>query len=417
MDVQRPDWGRRRRLRRAVLGAVALTVLGIATAALATLSPAVPGVARSTVWIGTVDRGPLLREVRGPGSLVPEVSAWIPAATEGRVERLNVLPGTEVEGQTVIVELANPALELASREAEARVREAEADLESLRVRLQTERLDRQAAAAAVSAEYRRAELQVRAQSRLAADGLVAELTLELSRVREQELAQRVEIERQRGEIALAATQARLAAQRALVERLRATATHRRHEVEGLRVQAGTDGVLQQLLVEVGQSVGPGDNLARVAEPGRLKARVRLPENRVQDVVAGQRASVVVMGQVVAGRVATIAPAVTQGSVLVDVVFDGELPRGARSDLSIEGGIELERLNDVLHVQRPAFADGDRPLRLFRLEPDGRSASRTPVTLGRGSTRSVEVVAGLFEGDQVILSDMSRWDRHERIRLN
>jgi HlyD family secretion protein len=369
------------------------------------------------MWLDTVKRGSMVRQVRGAGTLVPELMLWIPAPSEGRLDKILVLPGTPVEADTVLLELTNPELELAALDAESMFRAAQAELNSLRVRLDSELLTLQAAAVALEAERRQAELQAAADAELARDGLVADLTLQLSRVREQELERRVELEQQRVVISAESTRAQLAAQQARVDQLRAAADLRQRQVDLLRVAAGTAGVLQELPVEVGLWVTPGTNLAKVADSGRLKAEVRIPETQARDVTIGQIASIDTRNGVVPGRVARIDPAVRNGTVTVDVALEGPLPRGARPDLSVDGTIELERLEDVLYVGRPAFGAEGSTVVLFRLEPGSEVAVHVQVKLGRSSVSVVEVLEGLQENDEVILSEMSDWDEYERVRLD
>jgi HlyD family secretion protein len=417
MDIPKNNPPRRRLLRRTGWAAGGIVGVIAISFGLARLEPAAPAISEASLWKDTVRRGPMLRQVRGSGTLVPEVISWIPAATEGRVERILILPGSPVEADSVLLELSNPALELAGMEAESEMRAAEAELVNLRVQLQSQLLTQEAAAASVQAEHSQARLQMEADETLARDGLIADLQLNLSRVRVSELGQRAGIEQKRLEIGRQAADAQIAVQQARVDRLRATRDLRRRQVDALHVRAGAAGVLQQVPVEVGQQVQPGANLARVAQPGRLKAQVRIPETQARDIQIGQAASVDTRNGVVQGRVARIDPAVQNGTVTVDIALAGELPRGARPDLSVDGTIELERLDNVLHVGRPSFGQEGSTIGLFRVEEGGRSAVRVPVTLGRMSAASVEVVGGLAEGDQVILSDMSAWDGVDRVRLN
>ncbi|MGH9868110.1 MAG: efflux RND transporter periplasmic adaptor subunit [Candidatus Polarisedimenticolia bacterium] len=417
MDIQRNIPPHRKRVRRAIYAGSALGAIALISLGLSRLEPAAPGVAASSIWKDTVKRGPMLRQVRGPGTLVPEVIQWIPAATEGRVEKILALPGTVVDPDTVLLVLSNPELELTAREAESELKAAEAEAVNLSVQLRSQLLTQQSMVTTVRAEHQQARLQAEADEALARDGLVAELQLKLSRVRAEDLAARAAIEQQRLEISEQATEAQVAVQRARVERLRDAWQLRRHHVEALHLKAGTHGVLQQVPVEVGQRVVPGTNLARVAEPGRLKAEVRIAETQARDVQIGQTASIDTRNGVVAGRVTRIDPAVQNGTVTVDVALQGDLPRGARPDLSVDGTIELEKLDDVLYVGRPTFGQEHATVGLFRLAGGGTEASRVQVKLGRSSVNAIEVVEGLNEGDVVILSDMSAWDAFDRVRLN
>lgn len=415
MDIPRTPPNRtRRRILLGLAGLVGLTAIWIL---LARLEPAAPTVEKATLWIDTVQRGPLLREVRGTGSLVPEQILWIAAATSGRVERRLVEAGAAVAADTVLLELTNPELELAAEESELQLRAGEADFASLRVRLERSGLDLEAEAARVEADFQEARLQTTANERLAKEGLIPDLTLEVSRVRARELETRRALEQRRLASREGAVAAELAAQQARVDQLRGVAALRLREVENLKVRAGAAGVLQAIPVEAGQQVAPGTVLARVAEPSRLKAELRIAETQVKDIQLGQPAQIDTRNGVVPGKVARIDPAAVNGTVTVDVALTGPLPKGARPDLTVDGTIELERLTDVLFVGRPAFGQPESTVQLFRLAPDGRIARRVAVHLGRSSVHQVEIVDGLAEGDRVILSDMSTWDAHDRVRLD
>ncbi len=417
MDIPRPSQAAARRTRRIIYSLSGLAVILLVTAGLSRLRPAAPSVERATVWVDTVKRGPLVRQVRGTGTLVPEEVRWIPASTEGRVERVLVQPGALVEPETVLIEMSNPELEQSAQDAGWQLRGSEAELTDLRLRLDRDLLAQRAVAAQVQAEYHQARLQAEADEDLAKHGLVSALTLKLSKVRAEELATRDEIERQRIEINAGSVRAQLAVQEARVGQLRALAQLRRGQVEGLRVRSGINGVLQQLPVEVGQRVTPGVTLAKVAEPGRLKAELRVAETQAKDILIGQKAVIDTRNGVAPGRVARIDPAVQNGTVTVDVTFEGPLPKGARPDLSVDGAIELEHLDDVLFVGRPAFGQESSTVGIFKLQAGGKEAARVRVRLGRSSVNTIEIVEGLQAGDQVILSDVSAWDAFDRIRLN
>jgi HlyD family secretion protein len=359
----------------------------------------------------------MVREVRGLGTLVPEEIRWIPAQTQARVERLVLLPGTTVTADSVILELSNPEIETVALDAESQARAAEARYTELKVRLQSQLLDQKAAAARVEAESRQARLRADADAELARNGLIAGLTLKLSESAADELEHRQKIEQQRLAIAGEAIEAQLRVQEAEVEQRRAQARLRRSQVEALRVRAGLDGVLQVVPVEVGQQVTPGTNLARVARPERLKAVVRVPETQARDVVPGQKAVVDTRNGVVEARVIRVDPAVQNGTVTVDLALVGDLPKGARPDLTVDGTIELERLENALHVGRPAMGQPQSTVGLFRLVKGTSEAVRVRVRLGQASVSTIEIVEGLGEGDEVILSDTSAWDAADRIRLN
>ncbi|MCL4820241.1 MAG: HlyD family efflux transporter periplasmic adaptor subunit [Vicinamibacteria bacterium] len=418
MDIARPASvieEKKKRQRLLIGGAIGVVVL--ITLGLSQLEPAAPSVERATVWTDTVKRGEMLREVRGLGTLVPEDIRWIPAQSDGRVEKIVIHPGTPVHANSVILELSNPELELQAQQALSELRAAEARYVELKVRLESQRLDQEAAAARVQAEYSQAKMRADADAQLARDGLVADITVKLSQVTARELENRNSVEQKRLAIAGESIAAQLAVQEAAVEQARAQARLLRGQVDALRVKAGLDGILQLVPVEVGARVAPGANLARVAQPDKLKAVVRIPETQAKDVQIGQKAAVDTRNGVIEAKVARIDPSVQNGTVTVDLALVGELPKGARPDLTVDGTIELERLTNVLFVGRPAQGQGESTVGLFRLDPGTSDARRVKVKLGRASVNTVEVVEGLAEGDTVILSDTSAWDSHDRIRLN
>jgi HlyD family secretion protein len=367
--------------------------------------------------IDAVKRGEMIRQVRGSGTLVPEEIRWIPAATEGRVERILAHPGAPIEPDTVILELSNPELVRVVLDSEWEIKAAEADLTRERVQLESQLLNEQASAATVNAQFHQAELEAEIQDRLAKDGLTSELELKRSKLSAEEQRTRHDLEERRLAIAAEANDAQLAARRARLEQLRALYRLRKSQLDALRVRAGVAGVLQQVPVEVGQLVAPGTNLARVAEPGRLKAEVRIADTQAKDIEIGQKASIDTRNGIIPGRVSRIDPASQNGTVTVDVALEGELPRGARPDLGIDGTIELERLPNILYVGRPAYGQEGGMVGFFKLEREGNEAVRVQVKLGRATVGTVEVVSGLEEGDRVILSDMSAWDAFDRVRLN
>lgn len=418
MDIARPAEIalRKRRTRFLYVGAGVVGVVAVSLG-LARLKPAAPTVERGSVWIDTVKRGPMLRQVRGLGTLVPEEVRWIPAETQGRVERILVKPGTAVKRDTIVLELSNPQLDLDLLDADWQLKAAEAEYTNLKVRLESQRLDEAAAAATVAAGQKQARLQADADASLAQQGLVSDLNLKISQSHAEEMTTRLDLEQQRLAISDESIRAQLAVQAARVEQLRGLSDLKRRQVAALKVKAGIDGVLQQLPVEVGQQIAPGATLAKVTEPQRLKAELRIPETQAKDLLLGQTASIDTRNGLVAGKVSRIDPASENGTVKVDVALEGALPKGARPDLNVDGTIEIERLADVLQVGRPAFGQEQATVGLFRLGPGGGEAVRVPVHLGRSSVNVIEIVEGLKEGDQVILSDTSAWDTHDRIRLN
>jgi HlyD family secretion protein len=417
VDIARPDLLEKKKKRRLVWAGVGATAIVLLTLGVSRLKPAAPTVERATVVIDTVKRGEMVREVRGLGTLVPEDIRWIPALTEARVERRVLLPGTIVKPDSVILELSNPEVLTLAQDADWQARAAEARYTELKVRLQSQLLDQKAVAARVAAESRQARLQADADAELAKNGLIAGLTLKLSQSAAGELEHRESIEQQRLAIAGEAIEAQLRVQQADVEQRRAQARLRRSQVEALQVRAGIDGVLQIVPVEVGQRVSPGTNLARVARPDKLKAEIRIPETLARDVVPGQKAVVDTRNGVVAGRVIRVDPAVQNGTVTVDIALVGELPKGARPDLTVDGTIELERLLDALHVGRPAMGQPQSTVGLFRIVKGTNEALRVRVVLGQASVSTIEIKEGLEVGDEVILSDTSAWDSADRIRLN
>jgi HlyD family secretion protein len=415
MDIQRPDQARQKRTRRIVYGGIAVLAVGAITLGLSRLQPAAPGVERATVWVDTVKRGPMVRDVRGQGTLVPEDIRWIPATTQGRVERIRLRPGTEVTATSVILDLTNPQLEQDLRDAELKLNGAEATLANLRVQARNEALAQEATTANIEADYKKAALQVEANEQLAKKGLVPDMTLKQSKLEADQLSARFTIAKKQLASYEESIKARVDVQQSEVEQARAAVRLRRQQVDDLHVRAGFTGVLQVVPVEVGQQVAPGANLARVADPSRLKAELKIPETQAKDIQPGQTASIDTRNGIVAGKVVRIDPSVQNGTVTVDVTMTGPLPKGARPDLSVDGTIELERLRDVLYVGRPAFGQEQSAVGLFKLQTDG-SASRVQVKLGATSVNAVEIRSGLNAGDQVILSDMSNWDAFDRIRL-
>jgi len=419
VDIARPAIiARQKRTRRITYGVAGLVAVLLITLGLSRLKPAAPSVDRGTLVIDTVKRGGMLRQVRGLGTLVPEDFRWIPAATEGRVERIVVQPGSTVNPDTVILELSNPELEMQALDAESQLRAAEAQAAELKVRLESQHLDQEAAAATVQADFAQAKMRADTDQQLAEQGLVADLNRKLSKVTADQLENRNRIEQKRLAIAGDSITAQLLGVQAQVEQKRVLARLRRDQVKALAVRAGIGGMLQQVPVEYGQRVSPGTILAKVAEQNRLKAVIKVAETQAKDIQIGQPASIDTRNGVVEGHVSRVDPASQNGTVTVDVALTGELPKGARPDLSVDGTVELERLENILYVGRPAQGgQGPGPIGLFKLEQGGSTATRVTAQLGRASVSTVEVVGGLKEGDQVILSDTSAYDAVDRIRLN
>ena len=418
MDIPRPNAAKEKRKKRILIGsAIAVGLIGV-TFALSRLKPAAPTVDRNLVWIDTVKRGPMVRQVRGLGTLVPEEIRWLASRTSGRVDKIVLRPGAVVEPDSLILVLSNPDVISAAANAESQLHAAEAQLVNLRVQLESQLLAAESTAANAKSNFEQARLQAEVNDELIKDGLVSPLELKRSKVLAEEAATRNEIEQKRFAFSKDSIKPQLAVQEAEVERLRDLAKLRHDELDALNVRAGMNGVLSALPVEVGAEVQPGTNLARVADPTKLKAEVRIAETQAKDIAIGQLSSIDTRNGIVAGHVSRIDPAVQNGTVTVDVSLDGELPKGARPDLSVDGTIELERLNDVVFVGRPAFGQERSTVGIFKLDGDGSSyAERTQVQLGRSSVNTIEIVSGLRPGDRVILSDMSQYDANERIRLN
>ena len=416
MDVAREGVAASRHRRRTAFvcsGAVLLVALVLLILGLA---PAVPTLDRDTVFLDTVRRGEMLLSVRGAGTLVPVDTRRVAAGTSGRVATVHALPGVRVEPETVILTLENPSLVQELTSAELDLAAAEASLQDRWVQLRRAVLQQRSVLASVEAEFRQAALDAEADAEIYAEGIIGRISLEDSQEAAAELRMRAEHEGERLRLAQQVAAAELVAEEARVARLRAVAELQHELVSRLEVRAGIAGVVQEVSVEVGQQVAPGDSLARVAEPSRLKAELRIAEVQAKDIEVGQTARVDTRNGIVSGRVSRVEPAVRDGAVTVDVMLTDELPRGARSELSVEGIVEIERLEDALHVGRPAFGQEGEEVDLFRVSRDGSHGVRVRARLGRASVDTVEIREGLMEGDTVILSDTSAWDGHDRIRL-
>jgi HlyD family secretion protein len=416
MDIQRPSNARAKKIRRIAYGTIGLILVGGVTYGLSKLKPAAPSVDAGTVWSDTVKRGPMLREVRGLGTLVPEDIRWIAAQTDSRVDRWVLRPGAIVKPDSIIMELSDPTLSQTALDAELQLKGAEADLANLRVQVDSDLMNQKATEASVRSDYEQAKIQHDVDEKLVKEGLTAQVIENLSRVKVEQLAIRVKLEGDKTRIATDSANARLAAQQAKVDETKALYQLKKSQLEALHVRAGIDGVLQLVPVEVGQHITPGTNLARVADPKKLKAEVKIAETQAKDVVPGQKASIDTRNGIVGGHVSRIDPSVINGTVTVDVTIDDPLPLGARPDLSVDGTITLENLKDVLFVGRPVHGQSDSTIGIFKLSEDGSEATRVNVKLGRSSVNTIEVLDGLKVGDKVILSDMSAWDNSERIRL-
>ena len=417
MDVKREGIGRKKLIKRTVW----LIVIGLGVAAitwgLSRMKPAAPSVEMATLWPDSVKRGPMVRQVSGIGTLVPEEILFIPAQTDGRIETVALRAGVAVSQETVLLVLSNPELQLQMVEADWQVKSAEATLADLRVRLIQQKLEQQSKTAQVQAEQVKAQITYERDAQLLKNGLTPDMTVKLSEASARELTHRYSVEKERLATFDEMIKAQLENQRVQVEKLRAGYELKKKQVELLTVRAGTQGVLQELSLQVGQRVTVGTVLAKVVQPTRLKAELKIPETQAKDVMLGQPADIDTRNGIVKGKVSRIDPNAVNGTVTVDVRLEGALPPGARPDLSVDGRVELERLTDVLYVGRPVFAQQGATVGLFRIDADGKEAQRVQVKFGRTSVNTIEVVEGLKIGDRVILSDMSAWDAQNRIRLN
>ena len=416
-DIARdPSFLKRRRLRRIGYGVVATIVLVAVSIVLARMEPAPPGVEMDTLLRDTVKKGSIIRTVRGLGTLVPEDTRWIPATTDGRVERILLRPGAQVEADTVILELSSPQVEQDALTARLQLQSAQAALENLRVQYQQDLLTQESQVATLETEYQQARLDADSDELLAKDKLVSDIQRQKSAMRAQSLRSRLESERRRLKSAQDSLASRLSVQQVSVEQARALSELQASRRDALRVRPGFAGVLQQVPVEVGQRVAPGQNLARVADPARLKAELKIPETQAKDIEVGLPAEIDTRNGVIAGRVSRKDPAAANGTVTVDVSLTGALPRGAVPDLSVDGTVQLEKLDDILYVGRPSLGQEDSTVGLFRVTGADGNAVRVQVGLGRSSVNAIEVKSGLEEGDRVVLSDMSAWDAYDRVRL-
>jgi HlyD family secretion protein len=419
MDIARPEFKLQQRRRQMVLFGVGAVVVAAVSIGVMRLKPAAPSVERGTVWTDVVKRGSMLRQVRGPGSLMPvqEAVRQIPAETEATVVRIRVLPGTQVQADTILLEMSNSQVEQAAIDAQLQLKAAEAEYQSLRVRLDSDLMTQKAGAATVNADYSQAQRQADTDKALYDLGVISGLAYKSSKGKADELTTRNDLEGQRLAINKKAVETQLAQEQAKVDQARTLAALKQKQLDALRVRAGITGVLVDLPMQVGQHVQPGTMLAKVVQPEHLMAALKIAETQARDVQFGEPASIDTHNGVISGTVMRVDPAVQNGTVTVDVKLTGDLPRGARPDLSVDGTIDLERLDNVLYVGRPAFGQENSTISLFRLDTDGKEAARVPIKVGRESVNSIQIFEGLHEGDTVILSDMSRWDKTDRIRLD
>jgi HlyD family secretion protein len=418
MDIARPEFKERKRRRQIATAAVVVVVVAALTVVVYRLRPAAPTVERGTVWTDSVKRGSMLRQVRGIGSLVPsqESVLQIPAETEATIIRIRMLPGSLVNADSILVEMSDPQVEQAAVDAHLQWKAAEAEYQSQRMKLESDLMNQKAGAATVKADYNTTQLQSQTDKALYDLGVISGLAYKASKSKADELTIRNGLEDQRLESTQKAIDAQLAQLQAKVDQMRVLAELKRKQLDALKVRAKIEGVLVELPLHVGQHVTPGTMLAKVVQPNHLMAELKVAETQARDVQIGEPASVDTHNGVIAGSVMRVDPGVQNGTVTVDVKLVGELPKGARPDLSVDGTIDLERLDNVLYVGRPAFGQENSTISLFRLDGDGRDATRVPVKVGRASVNSIQVIEGLHEGDTVVLSDMSRWDNTDRIRL-
>ena len=419
MDIARPEFKQQKRRRQIIWGMVGLVCLGGVTVGVSRLKPAAPEVERSTVWTDTVKRGPMLRQVRGLGSLIPsqEFTRQIPAETEATVVRILKLPGSQVKADTLLLEMSNPQVEQAAVDARLQLKAAEAEYQSLRVTLQSNLMNQKAGAATVNSDYTQARLQSDTDKALYDLGVISGMAYKNSKSKSDELTTRNNIEGERLDINQKAIESQLAQQQAKVDQMRVLAELKQKQLDALKVRAGIDGDLVDVPLQVGQHVLPGTELAKVIQPNHLIAQLKIAETQARDVQIGQPALVDTHNGTVSGSVMRVDPAVQNGTVTVDVKLTGEVPKGARPDLSVDGTIDLERLDNVLYVGRPAFGQESSTISLFKLDADNKGGVRVPVKVGRASVNSIQILEGLHEGDMVILSDMSRYDNTDRIRLD
>src|ERR1700730_4475905 len=417
MDIARPDLARKKRWRLIGYSAAALIALPLVTIAVARLKPAAPLVERSTVWLDSVHRGEMLRNVRGLGTLVPVDIRWIAAQTSARGEKVVLQSGSNVRPDSVILELSDIQLQRDALDAEYAYKAAKADLANLKVQLANNLMAQKSTAADVESQYQQARLQADVDKQLFDQGLQADVVSKKSAVAAEQLAIKKELAQEQLKITSDAAAAQVAAQQAHLEQQHVLYELKKGQVDALHVRAGLNGVLSAVSVEVGQQVAPGTNLVRVADPSHLKATIQIPETQAKDVQIGQKASIDTHNGVVEGHVTRVDAAVVNGTVAVDVIFDGPHPPGARPDLSVDGTIEIERLPNILYVGRPIQGPPNSTVGLFKLTEGGKEAVRVHVELGRSSVNTIEVVRGLEVGDQVILSDMSAWDAYDRVRLD
>ena len=419
MDIARPEFKNQKRRRQLFILAAVILAVSAVSVGVSRLKPAAPTVDRGTVWTDTVKRGPMLRQVRGLGTLVPtqEAVRQIPAETEATVVRIHMLPGSQVKADTILLQMTNPQTEQAAVDAQLQLKAAEAEYQGLRVKLESDLMNQKAGAATVHADGAQAQRQADTDKALYELGVISGLAYKSSRGKADEFNTRNDLEAQRLAANQRAIESQMAQEQAKVDEMRTLAHLKQEQLDALKVRAGIDGVLVDLPLQVGQHVLPGTMLAKVVEPEHLMATLKVAETQARDVQIGELASIDTHNGLIAGTVMRVDPGVQNGTVAVDVKLTGEIPNGARPDLSVDGTIDLERMDNVLYVGRPAFGQENSTISLFKLSPGGQGALQVQVKVGRASVNSIQIIEGLREGDTVILSDMSRWDNTDRIRLN
>lgn len=421
MDIVRDESVKKKKRQKqtAMIVVAVVAVLG-ATLGVSKLKPALQGVDAGTIWPDTVKRGSMLRQVRGLGSLVPipDDVRLIPAETDVRVERILILPGgTPIPADAVIMELSNPQVEQEALNADLELRSAQAEYQNTKAKVDSDLMSLRSGAATVEADYENAKRDADQNRELKKIGVVSDSVLKVSLSKEKELATRLKIEQDRIAESSKAVETQLAVQQATIDQKKALAQLKHRQKDALRVRAGIAGVLQEVPVQVGQRLTQGTILAKVVQPEHLQAELKIPETQAKDIITGLKAEIDTHNGVVEGTVTRIDPAVQAGTVTVDVKLDGPPPKGARPDLSVDGTITLEKLDNVLYVGRPAFGQEKSTVGMFKIDPDGKTATRVNVSLGRSSVNFIEIAGGLKEGDQVILSDMSRFDTQNQIKLD
>jgi len=417
MDIQRTGVAKKKTIRRVIWLALICAIAAVAAWKIDQLKPAAPGVEGATLWPGTVQRGLMVRDVRGTGTLVPEDILWIQAAFDSQVSSIRAQSGDEVKPDTVLLILSNPQMEADAIDYEWQTKQAEANYTDLKVKLQSQTFDQQSLMLVAQGDVKQTELAKTKEEQLFAAHLEPRYDTNLAVAKWEQAQSKYEMEKKKLDIMNDSVQAQLDSQKVQIEKLRATYELKKKQVDELTIRAGIPGRMQEMTLQTGQRVKAGDILAKVAQPWKLMARLQIAETQAKDVLIGQKAEIDTRNGVVPGHVTRIDASIVNGTRTVDCRLDGPLPAGAVPDLTVDGNIELERLTDVLYINRPASSQPETTTTLFRVEPDGKEATRVPVKFGRASVNAIEILDGLKLGDKVILSDMSAQDRFSRIRLN